>query len=119
MTTNDTVIVAVPEAATEVRDAAKTASKSVSKSERKSKKNAKGNASRSKTNANENGNKSSRNAVRNAVRRVEKGPVSVKPRRPVTTLYDIGPAGSQRQLKGCRAWSERRHGGCGKGPGPR
>ncbi len=115
MTTNDTVIVAVPEAATEVRDAAKTASKSVSKSERKSKKNAKGNASRSKTNANENGNKSSRNAVR----RVEKGPVSVKPRLPVTTLYDIGPAGSQRQLKGCRAWSERRHGGCGKGPGPR
>lgn len=63
-------------AAAEAKDPAKTANKSES------------NASKS---ANRSGNRSKRNANGNAGRRVEKGPVSVEPTRPVTP-YGIGPA---------------------------
>ena len=69
MTTSGTVMVVAAVDTAEARDPAKTASKSES------------NVSKS---ANRNGNRSKKNANRNAGRRVEKGPVSVEPTRPVT-----------------------------------
>ncbi len=79
MTTSGTVMVVAVDTA-EARDPAKTASKSESNAS----KSANRNGNRSKKNANRNGNRSKKNANRNAGRRVEKGPVSVEPTRPVT-----------------------------------